>query len=101
MRADEKSFTRAQLDVRLGELGTSGAHGFDLPALKRKSCFIALLDEVVEARLTVVGNQAGRGRGLCHEGRASIRCSIVLLWATGRSGAIAVCSGCELPWDLL
>ena len=67
MRANEEGFACAQINVRLGKLRASCAHGFDFPALKRKARFVALLNEVVEARLAVLGNQAGGGRGLSHE----------------------------------
>ena len=36
-----------------------GTHRFDLPALQHEARLVALFDEIIEARLAVLGNQAG------------------------------------------
>ena len=64
--AEQEGLAVAQVHVGLGELGAAGAHGLHFPALQRDARLVALLDEIVVARLAVLGDQAGRGGGFGH-----------------------------------
>ena len=66
MRAEEKSLPGAQVHVGFRQLRASGTHRLDFPALQHQACLVALFDEIFEARLAVLGDNAGCGVGLCH-----------------------------------
>ncbi len=58
MRAGEKHFLVPHEHVGLGELRPARAHRLHFPALQHQARLEALLDEVLEARLAVLGDQA-------------------------------------------
>src|SRR3984893_12397695 len=60
MRADEERLAAAQVDISFLQLRAPRAHGLDLPALQRQPRLVALLDEILEARLAVFGDQSRR-----------------------------------------
>ena len=69
-----------------------GAHGLDLPALQREARLEALLDEIVEARLAVLGDEAVAGSA-CWPWVAVVR-------VRSRSGARLYREACRGGGDL-
>ena len=68
MRAEQERLAVFHVNVGFLELRPARAHGFDLPAMQHEAGLVALLDEIVEARLAVLGNEAGSfGCGLAME----------------------------------
>ena len=62
--AEQEGLPVAQVHVGLGELRAPGAHGLHLPALQGDARLVALLDEVLVARLAVLGDEAGGAAAL-------------------------------------
>src|SRR5437016_851982 len=89
MRADEEGLSATQIDVGFLELRTAGAHGLDLPALERHARLVALLDEVVEARLAVLGDQPRRLRLFGHPLSLMGKCPDARDQALGAGGQAA------------
>ncbi|CAM2159518.1 hypothetical protein PT2222_50356 [Paraburkholderia tropica] len=54
VRADQVKLAVLDDDVAFLDLGPPGAHGLDLPSFEHESCLVALFDEVVEERFSVV-----------------------------------------------
>jgi len=61
VRTHHEHLAAAQVDMGFGDLGFAGAQRFDLPALERESGLVTLLDEVIEARPAVLGDDARPG----------------------------------------
>src|SRR5690606_41303673 len=60
VRAEQPGLVVAEHDVRLGELRLAGAQALHLPSLELEAGFEILLDEEIEARLTVLRDGALR-----------------------------------------
>src|SRR5690606_10247530 len=58
VRAEQPGLVVAEHDVRLGELRLAGAQALHLPSLELEAGFEILLDEEIEARLTVLRDGA-------------------------------------------
>jgi ribosome-associated toxin RatA of RatAB toxin-antitoxin module len=59
--AKQKGLAVAQVHIGLSNLRFARPHGFDFPALKHEASLITLFYKVIEARATILGDQA---RGL-------------------------------------
>ncbi len=67
MGSEKERLPPADEYVGFLELRAPRPHGFDLPTLQGDTRLVALLDEILESRFAVLGNQAGGGGlGLGH-----------------------------------
>src|SRR6185295_12851528 len=74
VRVNEEHLFVAHVHISLGELRASGAHGFHFPALQGETGLEAVFDEVIEARLAVLGDQAFGCVSFGHK-RSIFRCN--------------------------
>ena len=58
MGANQEGLRAAYIHIGLGELGTPGTHGLDLPTLEHQAGIVALFNEIFMARTAVFRDQA-------------------------------------------